>query len=242
MAGIGVTLIANNQVAIVCGGSIISTRHVLSAGHCPYHEQSYGPAHPEKHIFIGMHDASKIDESMKYDIEKVIMHPHWLVYQTFDAQDMSIYLTEQPIEFNRNVLPICLPSTSKDYSNVNAIVAGWGTVKFKGESSKVLQEVRIKVLDQESCKNNENLKSFFEPTSMMCAFQREKDACQGDSGGPLFLQTDKNRYEQIGVVSFGIKCANNIPGIYTKISTSLEWIHSVIENADVCEDKEKQQQ
>ena len=41
---------------------------------------------------------------------------------------------------------------------------------------------------------------------------------QGDSGGPL-VYLENNSYQLIGVVSWGVGCANDgYPGLYTKVS------------------------
>lgn len=192
---------------------------------------------------------------MIYKIDKVIMHPDWEALDSYDKQDMAIYRTTEPIKFSENVVPICLPSSPKEYSGTKgaqlsfkgtldslklflAIIAGWGLTLEGGKSAQLLQEARIKVIDEEECKTDETIGALFSPNSMLCAFAPSKDACQGDSGGPLFLQTGTNRYEQIGVTSFGIGCGKDLPAIYTKVSTSLDWIHSVIDNADRCKDPE----
>ncbi|XP_063706283.1 trypsin-1-like [Culicoides brevitarsis] len=164
------------------------------------------------------------------------MHPDWEALDSYDKQDMAIYRTSTPIKFNENVLPVCLPTSPKDYSGSKAIIAGWGLTIEGGKSSQLLQEARIKVITEDECKVDTTVGSLYSPDSMLCAFAPSKDACQGDSGGPLFLQTGANRYEQIGVTSFGIGCGKDLPAIYTKVSTSLEWIHSVIKNADTCQD------
>lgn len=67
-----------------------------------------------------------------------------------------------------------------------------------------------------------------------------KDSCQGDSGGPMW-RTVWNRKEQkecavvIGVVKNGIGCGRkNSPGIYTRVTSYLEWIYKYV---DPCNDK-----
>jgi len=58
---------------------------------------------------------------------------------------------------------------------------------------------------------------------MICAYASNKDACQGDSGGPLLkgkTQTDP----QVGIVSWGSGCAQNVPGVYTSVGYYSDWI------------------
>lgn len=63
---------------------------------------------------------------------------------------------------------------------------------------------------------------------------------KGDSGGPFFIETEPNRYEVFGVVSFGDGCAKKFPGIYGKITdpSTIRWIHNYIyqTRADICLD------
>jgi secreted trypsin-like serine protease len=52
------------------------------------------------------------------------------------------------------------------------------------------------------------------------------DSCQGDSGGPLMSDVENERSVLLGIVSFGPRSCGlaNFPGVYTKVSSYLEWI------------------
>lgn len=70
------------------------------------------------------------------------------------------------------------------------------------------------------------------------------DIFKGDSGSPFFIETDPNRYEVFGVVSFGDGCGRPFPGIYGRIAerNTLNWINTYMAqtHGDVCSDSRKQ--
>ena len=54
------------------------------------------------------------------------------------------------------------------------------------------------------------------------------DACYGDSGGPLMLFTEQQRWEVVGIVSYGYDCASPLySGVYTRVTYFLDWIRSM---------------
>jgi secreted trypsin-like serine protease len=57
------------------------------------------------------------------------------------------------------------------------------------------------------------------------------DTCEGDSGGPLEIKL----YGQsklipflVGLTSFGIGCATDSPGVYTRVSSYIDWIETAV--------------
>lgn len=66
--------------------------------------------------------------------------------------------------------------------------------------------------------------------SQYCAYdpQARNDACQGDSGGPLQTFLSPAIGTIIGVVSFGISCGTQLPGVYTRVAYYLDWIEAIV--------------
>eukprot|EP00510_Aplanochytrium_minuta_P006746 CAMPEP_0184037526 /NCGR_PEP_ID=MMETSP0955-20130417/40567_1 /TAXON_ID=627963 /ORGANISM="Aplanochytrium sp, Strain PBS07" /LENGTH=398 /DNA_ID=CAMNT_0026325691 /DNA_START=144 /DNA_END=1340 /DNA_ORIENTATION=- len=69
--------------------------------------------------------------------------------------------------------------------------------------------------------------------NMMCAFSSQgKDSCQGDSGGPLIIKGSNSSTDlQVGIVSFGIGCGSDFPGVYSRISAQYDFITSTLQRA-----------
>mmetsp|Transcript_29935 Transcript_29935/g.64122 ORF Transcript_29935/g.64122 Transcript_29935/m.64122 type:complete len:109 (+) Transcript_29935:922-1248(+) len=56
-----------------------------------------------------------------------------------------------------------------------------------------------------------------------------QDACYGDSGGPLVIPgNDATEDVQIGVVSWGIGCSGDYPGVFSRVSTAYDWIREQV--------------
>ena len=58
------------------------------------------------------------------------------------------------------------------------------------------------------------------------------DSCGGDSGGPLaYRAIADDPYYQVGIVSYGTKiCGRSIPGVYTCVTSFLDWIESKLKD------------
>lgn len=68
--------------------------------------------------------------------------------------------------------------------------------------------------------------------SQYCAHdpQGRNESCVGDSGGPLqiFKEGNIGVATIVGIVSFGVGCSSDVPGIYTRVAYYLNWIESYV--------------
>lgn len=152
---------------------------------------------------------------------------------------------ERNVQFTDTIVPICMPSSpalrSKSYVSTNPFVVGWGKTQEGGQSSEVLMQLMIPVLENEECRRRyASVNRYLAPEqfdeAVLCAgvLAGGKDTCQGDSGGPLMTSEvvdGQMRFYLIGVVSYGVGCARpEIPGVYSSTQYFMDWIIEQLKN------------
>lgn len=114
---------------------------------------------------------------------------------------------------------------------------------MKGKVEETPLDTCRHIYDKAFERNPETLKHTLELgiiDGMICARNPYEvvDTCQGDSGSGLKYQRG-GKYYIAGITSFGIfGCSSNYPSFYTRVSSYLGWIESVVcdadENSDEC--------
>ncbi|XP_049307858.1 uncharacterized protein LOC105224568 isoform X2 [Bactrocera dorsalis] len=214
-----------------CGGSLVSRRHVVTAGHC------VARATPRQvHVTLGDYVINSAVEPLPaytFGVRRIDVHPYFKFTPQADRFDVSVLTLERPVHFMPHIAPICLPEKNEDFLGKFGWAAGWGALNPGSRlRPKTLQAVDVPVIENRICErwHRQNGINVVIYPEMMCAGYRNggKDSCQGDSGGPL-MHEKNGRWYLIGVVSAGYSCASRgQPGIYHRVPYTVDWISYVV--------------
>ncbi|XP_020805857.1 trypsin-2 [Drosophila serrata] len=201
----------------MCGGSIISKRAILTAGHCMYSKRGMMIQARKLRVFAGtprrLEEASTTQELR---VKKVLPHPKYRPGKY--RHDLGVLQLRDEVSPTEAAAIIPLADKATTPGQLCTVV-GWGTVVQFGPSPDEAINGDLEVLPNSECTKLAN----FNPKGMICARNRddsEVDSCQGDSGGPLISEN-----KLIGVVSFGEGCGEKYSaGVYTDVYYYHDWI------------------
>ncbi|KAJ8924315.1 hypothetical protein NQ315_007108 [Exocentrus adspersus] len=215
-----------------CGAALLNENWAITAAHCV---DQVPPS--ELLLRLGEHDLSTEAEPYLHQerrVQIVASHPQFDP-RTFEY-DLALLRFYEPVNFQPNILPVCVPQTNENFVGRTAYVTGWGR----------LYEIKT-APSPASCRRSP-CPSSTTPSARPCidppgtsSTSRTSSSARGGGGavsipaketrgGPMVIQREDKRFLLAGVISWGIGCAEpNQPGVYTRISEFRDWINQILQ-------------
>ncbi|KAG6460008.1 trypsin, alkaline C-like [Manduca sexta] len=200
-----------------CGGTILNSRHVLTAAHCPYYETVNTCRVRSGSTFAN-------SGGVVHNLNSFLIHPNYNS-RTRDY-DIAIMRTATTIAFNNAAQPAKIAGPNYIVGDNQVVwAAGWGAIWYEGPGSEQLRHVQVWTVNQATCRSRFAAIDRIITDNMLCSGWLDvggRDQCYGDSGSPLF-----HNGVVVGVCSWGHECAlPRFPGVNVRVSRFANWISS----------------
>jgi len=227
----------NAQKRQFCGGSLLTSRIVITAAHCVYGTD------PDCGLFCSA-TARRLDPD---DVDVVLGRT--TLSDTSQGAEVGVTAVKFQSNYEPNYqgdgvprydaaylvlssastqTPIKIAGTDEGAlwdAGSPADISGWGTTSESPSANTVdtLRAATVQVIDDSTCGSDSVYGSDFDPATMVCAgfLSGGADTCFGDSGGPLQAPIGGGGYRLVGITGWGEGCGEpNAPGVYTRVAGS----------------------
>ncbi|XP_011493873.1 PREDICTED: chymotrypsin-2-like [Ceratosolen solmsi marchali] len=215
---ISLRLVDNNRH--ICGGTILTERHILTAAHCL---TGISNIHTALKVQAGSTYLSSNNATI-YNVSCAYIHPLFTGKISLTSQmqhDIAIILLGQLINFNDVQNKVELPTEDVKHGS-SAEFIGWGALFYPPRSlSDQLQKTPMSIITYVQCSRYIR---YYLRKEQFCGFEDKGiGACMGDSGGPLVING-----KIIGINSYVFPCALGLPDVYINVYSYLRFIRQII--------------
>ena len=142
--------VAGEKQEYRCGGTLITSKHILTAAHC------IKDGGPNTVVLGEVNLESDGVQQKSIRVAQIKIHPQY-VGEPYLHNDIAVLELEHAVDFSAGVQPACLPGRAglaglqlPEQSNVE--VAGWGRIRYGGPASPFsLQKGLLETVSQTDC-------------------------------------------------------------------------------------------
>ncbi|XP_015793378.1 vitamin K-dependent protein C-like [Tetranychus urticae] len=206
-----------------CSGVLIARRWVLTTAHCTF--SVFGPIQ----VVLGDEWNNKT-----IGVEKSYIHPDF--NRLTQVNNIALLLLKEPVQFSRNIQPICLPEPGEDetFYGRNGTLAVWGKInQTERKLPTNMQITSSPIMKSADCweiyENAGNKKSPYPELALCARYPVDvKPVCFPGYGNPLMVNVE-NHWILAGISTNKIGCKKPFsPHIYLSVGFYLNWIKRTV--------------
>ncbi|XP_063709657.1 uncharacterized protein LOC134838122 [Culicoides brevitarsis] len=232
-AAIGWTDPDTNLIKWGCGGSLITEDVILTASHCTMNREKQAPD-VVRLGDLNIESDHEDTDAQQFKVHSIIRHPDY----KHRYNDIALIKLERKVNITNFVMPACLWDKLELPRDVELEACGYGQTEFLGPISPLLIKVVVTEVGRDECQIHYNddrkLRNGLDDRIHLCANDKtghRMDTCEGDSGGPLEMKLLNYNLKVpflVGVTAFGKGCGFDSPGVYTRVSSYIDWIKNFV--------------